>query len=582
MKKLVKILFAAAALFASACETETTDYSLPVDVSWTTYNSIDGVDIYFEDRMNVEPGDYLFIRDVSQSVITREWTIDDKSSFFTDSNDTTTTIEDKTISTSDAYILFEKSGVTTIKLRLTFPEKVATYNEDSIEAVYDEELGVWVFEKEWTVEIYGELKPGFSVNRTALDGTVSEELAVSGDEETSLDDLTTIYVSQGDILEFVYDENSEYKSTSQSWTVPGGTTDGSGSARYTFNTVGTYSGYYVTATRDAVDSSATSGKISQASVRKVVPIEVIVEYAAISPLLGNITQQWDSTIEVPFNKKLELASYTTDALAELAQAFELKIGDDVATITSAAVSSDDSTILVLTVESPLDNYGKSATLSYTPTTSNQFIYDGSITDSSQVTDPSEGFDDVSVSLYHIFDPYYFGFDGVSSLTATGNIVDGWWFNCCTTSLTNDGSYLDVRDIDGQSRALYFEMYNGDTSDKSKPLAFFSSSNGDTIAAGEYTLHWKIYVEEYVAVDSTSATSATVKVVTGGGTYTLGALEISDLDTGKWLEVTTTATVAANSMSTFQITFDKTLVTNFQQAKFYIDDLYLSKNSITVE
>lgn len=578
MKKIENILLSIALLLMMGCEKEdVSGYTIPTDVMWTSYVSTYSADIYDESQIYVEPGDYLFLRDLSQNALSHEWIIDDKASYFTTVGDTSTTYDAKSITDKDAYIVFQKSGICNIKLRNTFASKVVSNNEIPIEATYDESLGVWVFEKEWNVDVYGELKPGFWINRIALDGTTTEVLRVAGDEETSLDDLTDIYISQGDKLQFVYDEDSEYKSSSQTWTLPGSpTSDGTGTESWIFTTEGSYSGYYVDAIRDEITAIGSTNKIAATTVRKVIPMQLIVEYSNIAPITNSIIQNLDSKISVPFNKELNIVDATS-----LASAFTLTIGGESVTITDAEISTDDSSILLLSIGDHYDNYLlTSGSLSYNPTQESQYIYDGSIT-GNQVSDPAEGFNDVDVTLYHILDSTYFSFNELSSLTSAGNIVNGWWFNRSESQLAADGSHISLAEnFEGQYRSLKY-IINGE-SDSNYPviLAFLSSSSSDVIESGTYQMHYKLYVEEYNnATDINLTSEAYLRVSLSGGTIDLCKVNIAEQAKGCWIEGVADLTLDSDTaLSVMQIRFDRdsASVENFGNCIFYVDDIYLSK------
>lgn len=582
MKILNKILIAATLFSAAAC-TEDTPITLPVDVVWTSYISTQNSDIWDENTIYVEPGDYLFLRDVSQGALSHEWIIDEKVSFFTTVDDTSTTIEDKTSTNLDAYILFEQSGWTTIKMRNTFAEEVTSNTSDSyaasITTYYDDEEGVWVFEKEWYVEIYGDLKPAFSVNKIALDGTQTEVLTVAGDEETSTDNLTEVTLSQGDKLQFIYDTDSEYKSTSQTWTVAGGTYNQSDDT-YSYDTVGTYTGFTLKATRDAISTSAT---ISAASVTKVVPLKVYVEYANIAVVSTGLYQESDFSIIVPFSKSLK-----TPIDDSLADAFSLSfVGDngDVSqpiTITSAAVSDDDSTVLVLTIDdSNYDNYARShAILSYTPT-EGAYIYDGSIEEG----EPISGFSDLSVSLYDIFEEEYFNFNLPPESTNAGYVIGGWWINFTESSTTDNGSFIDAASdpTDSSNTAMQFYVNGVVGADQENyiVLACYDYETNETLTAGEYILRGRIYVKDFVALEGQTAT-ANMQVVLSNGAILLCNVAIDDKQCGEWVEFDEVVsidegTTFSNFRLQMQYSGSSSDVTSLDYTEFYIDDLYLSPN-----
>lgn len=568
----------------------------PVDVAWTSYISSLGADIYNENSAYVETGDYLFLRDCSQGALSHEWFIDDKVSFFTDVEDTTTTIPDKTSTDLDAYILFEKSGWTTITMRNTFAEETVPNTSSSYAAsvnnYYDEDEGVWVFEKTWSIEIYGSLKPAFTVQHYALDGTQTEVLNVSGDEETSSDYLTEITISQGDILQFVYDESSDYKSSGQTWTVTGGVYDMNNStdyvATYSFNTVGTYSGYSLYVWRDVINSGSTD-QILASNYTKVVPIKVNVDYANIAISVASIYQQSDGRIVVPLSKEIKTPLDTS-----LASAFSIKfVGKDgtessSVAITDVEISPSDNTALLLTMETgDLDNYQFShGLLSYTPAT-DAYIYDGSI---NSISDPIAGVSDASVTLYGVLDSQYFDFNtAYESPSNVGNIINGWWFNYVEASTSDNGSFVDViadpTDTTGEDKAMRFYLNGEVEADDTHyiALAYYQHSSGEELTAGKYKLYGRLYVNEFVET-STGAGTAYLQAVFNNGGLVLCSIPIHGRTIGEWVEIDEEITISAGTTFTnfrlqSQYTGASSNVSNLTRTDFYIDDLYMTLSEI---
>ncbi len=527
----------------------------------------------------------MFLRDASQGALSHEWIIDDKVSFFTQVDDTSTTIEDKTSNDLDAYIVFEQSGWTTITMRNTFAEEVesntSSLYDSSITTYYDEVEGVWVFEKVWNVEVYGELKPGFSIVRIDFDGTQTDVMTVNGDDETSTENLTEVTLSQGDKLQFIYDSDSEYKSTAQSWSVTGGTYNESDDT-YSFNTPGTYTGYTLTATRDEIVESANS--VSAASVTKVVPIKVNVEYVNIAVVSTGIYQDSDYSIAVPFSKSIK-----TPLDSSLAAAFSLKfVGDDATVsqsieIKSVEIDADDATMLRLTIdESNFDNYARShALLSYTPMTDG-YIYDGSI----ESGEPISGFSDLEVTLYDILDATYFNFNLPAEKSTTGYVIGGWWMKYTESSTSDNGSYIDSvidpTDSTGEDVAMRFYVngvVDSATQEDYLVLAYYEYSTGASIATNDYTLRGRVYVKDFVALEGQSAT-ANMQVVLNNGSTVLCNVAIDNKECGKWIEFKEKVTIADGTTFTnfrlqMQYSGSNTDVTSLDYTEFYIDDLYMS-------
>ncbi|MFI3286786.1 MAG: hypothetical protein R3Y08_09065 [Rikenellaceae bacterium] len=395
------------------------------------------------------------------------------------------------------------------------------------------------------------------------------------------DNLTEITLSQGDKLQFIYDSESEYKSTAQTWSVSGGTYNQSDDT-YSFDTVGTFTGFSIKATRDEISQSAN--KISAASVTKVVPLKVNVEYANIAVVSTGLYQQSDFSIVVPFSKSIK-----TPLDASLLDAFSLSFVSDDANIsqpiaiTSVDVMTDDSSSLLLTIDqSNFDNFARShALLSYTPS-EDAYIYDGGITDG----EPIGRFTDLEVALYDILPEEYFNFDLPAEKSTTGYVIGGWWMKFTESSQSDNGSYIDSivdpTDSTGENKAMRFYV-NGVVDAEQEDyivLAYYEYSSGEEMTAGDYTLRGRIYVKDFAALDGQEAT-ANMQVVLNNGSTLLCNVAIEDKECGEWIEFKEQVTIAEGTTLTnfrlqMQYSGSNSNVSSLDYTDFYIDDLYLSQ------
>ncbi len=570
MRTFINISLAVAALFAVSCQKEM-EYELPVDVAWTSYSSITNDEIS-EGNLKVAAGDYIFLRDASQGTLSHEWIIDDNAEFFTDLKDASSTIEAKSTLAKDAYVVFNKSGVTTVTLRNTYAEKVISNTNPRIESVYDESIGAWVFTKTIEVEAYGKLKPAYSVFRIGLDGIKTELFSIAGDEETSQDNLREVTISQGDRLQFVYDTKSEYKSDNQSYTVPSSAeADGGDSASgiFTFNKITEagkpLTGFSITATREEISVNSGKGVIPAAIAKKVIPISLIVKYAPISAILSGVKQSTDGKIMLAFNK----------ALATIPSGIEdcFKLYKNGSEISISSVELYEDSYLLLTADDAditnLNNYGVSdVTLSYTPTSScNLFA-----TEDSEQKYPAAEFSDVNVVLYNILNSDYFDFK-LDSSSAT-ELIGGWWASFTTAKPSATGSSISfIESFNDQESVVCFDVKSTVNNNPTEQLILKLDEKLESSAicqAGDYTLKCRLFVE------SVAGSTANLDLKFGNW-ITAGSIDLTTQGTGVWIDYSAPfTTTATGNVSGFMIQVKKGQFSDDASAKFYIDDLYIIK------
>ncbi len=552
--------YTALLLFAMSC-TEEVDYVKPIDIAWSSYISNTGSALYKED-IKANTGDYLILRDASQGALSHQWIIDDKSSFFKVLDDTTTVYEGKTITSADAYILFQKTGFTEVTLRNTYPTKVVTNTKDPIAAVYDSEKKVWVLERVFKIEVYGELKPAFTVSKIDMNGLETEVLTIGGDENpTELQDLT---IKQGEKLRFVYDQDSEYKSTSHTWAAPSGTVDGDPSqGLFIFNTPTEepLENFFITVNREAI-----GGEVKAAVIKKLIPIRLNVEEVSITPLLNGIKQINDNEIEIPFNKVI-----ASPVDASLSSAFTvnavMKDGTTQPIFVNSAVSNASSVILTV---GEIDTY---------LTERIEVSYDLSIAkiyaeEDQEMSRPAESFANAIASPYLILKPKYFSFSNDPVKGTPLDIAEGWWVTFSSQQLSPEGSSVSiVEDKDGMSRSMCFDVKGDFDVDNGHQLqALFSKEleKDVVLADGAYKMRFKIFVETCVGASA-------FRINTGDWAL-IQKVDLNSIETGRWVdyECEFSITEGKGKISGMMIRVQQDCISEGGSAKFYIDNLHVQK------
>ncbi|OEK07664.1 hypothetical protein A8C32_16935 [Flavivirga aquatica] len=218
-KHIAVIIFAF--IFVFACEKDDNpDFPLLQEATWVS--SIRPTE--FIDPFPLNEGEAISFVDLSQGALSHEFIIEEGNFFLDKSYKNSDSLPlfilpdaGTTTASKDAHVLFMKPGLNKIRLRNTYRDSVTYLAKEPIGAVFQD--GVWVIENEWNIDVYGVLKPAFQV----LDKDGNEILNITGDIETSIDDIETwpvVDVESGDALTFV-DLTTEDRPTGRQWNFEG-------------------------------------------------------------------------------------------------------------------------------------------------------------------------------------------------------------------------------------------------------------------------------------------------------------------------------------------------------------------------
>ncbi len=275
MKKFInntlKSLALSSLLFAASCEQEYQAVDLVSDVAWFTSDV--GGDYTFS------VGDVLSVMDASQGLKSHKWIIEEGSQFMVNGFDVKADdIEgqidpNKTLESDELVenVIFLTPGSTTVTLRNAFYEWVRSHDSDVTEATLDLENQEWVWEKTFNIEVYGALEPAFSAS---IEGNKVLDFLAGDAVPTNQSKWAVVNLEVGQQIVFT-DNTTSDRPDGRTWTVSGSAEGSStaASASFSFNTVGTYSGFTLAVTR--ANPSATS--------KVTLPIIIQVE-ASTDPL----------------------------------------------------------------------------------------------------------------------------------------------------------------------------------------------------------------------------------------------------------------------------------------------------------
>ncbi len=469
------------AMLASAivgCEKEYIPVDTVSDVCYTTSISPGSAD-----SLSLNVGGYISMMDASQGILTHKWIIEDGYQFMID-DFASESSEDYALQV-DPYkglesenlvesVYFGKVGTTTITLLDTFADWVTSHDTYPVEAY--EENGVWVFKKVLQVDVFDEVQAAFDVY-------VDDEcvLSVAGTQETSLDNLTEIEVTVGKAITFV--DMSDYdRPDARYWSVPESAEVSSTDslATFSFNNVGTYSGFAFTARRTTPSFSSTKDIPLLISV---VPSSDPFEASAVSIETSDAT-----SIVVSANGAFSSAG--TDAASAFSVSVSDMYGEPLSQFSVASVSVNPSNSAQLLVTLSEQVYpGEFVTISY----------DGSAGITSTDTRELEAFSQVEVVNNNAGDNYLaayaaeMGFEGGTDDTFT---TLGWYVS---TALANGYISLAPRPgdtaTDDNAQCVYIDVYD---SSVPAPIYFQSdTSNSKTfpVVAGNYLYQFSVYLVE---------------------------------------------------------------------------------------
>ncbi|TYA92148.1 hypothetical protein [Seonamhaeicola marinus] len=339
-----KIYLIAVVLITAFWGCQDDDYDKP--------NSFSDVGFYHslgQGALEINVFDKITFANLSQNYSFHEWTIDEGNFFiegpftFRDSseiyeqriiNPGDTTSQEKTIT-----VYFKQSGQQKVRLFNIFDEYVEfrgfswDRGGEYIQAA-ENVAGKWVIDTTLTVKVYDTIVPEIEVRQAGalLDLTTTD----------------TIYVEAGDDLEFT-DKTTIGEPTNRFWFIRTPPVDGvepetvassnQEVANIVFKKLGVYQG--------GVTVSRTGQNIPGDSDRLIIqrPFKVIPSSKPFV-LTGNIAEQEDETIRVPFNGEFT-PFFNKEAF------FEVKVNDVVFPISSVAVNADDATFLDIVLEDPI-------------------------------------------------------------------------------------------------------------------------------------------------------------------------------------------------------------------------------------
>lgn len=544
MKKT--ILFAAIfALFLfSGCNDE--EYVAPdslSDVSWYT-------SVYPGKPYAVNQGEYISFMDVSVGTLTHEWSIEEGNYFLNSKfkdNDSLPLfiIPNAGLKTSNTtiHVLFDKPGISKVRLYNTFPEKV-TYNASvPFESV---KVGdVWVVDTTFTVDVYEHIKPAFNIYQ---DGTLV--LSVGADDEPSLADQAswdTIYVEAGAGLEYV-DMTTEGRPNARAWTAEGGAF--SSSTR--IDSVATVK-YFKLGSYTSSFKSSRGGDLPVAAAEKVIPA-IIKVIPSSQPFVfnGGLTELADEVIR--FKVTGEVAPFTgeessfTVHVKNTAAGFEQDIP-----VVLAKVNDTDATRIDLKLGAPIYN-SDVITVSYS----------GNIksTDSRDLQD----FGPEQATVYfapNLLNATWAGFD-VAHTNIRNAYATGYWVGP-TNDASAGGPYfarLDGLDSPTGLPVMSFTMNGGITKD----MTLQGSSFGASLTDGgvyNYLVSFKIYI--------TPGSNLKKILHTVQNPFTTINWDLTGVAEGKW--VTLKQVVSLGVLPTGRLDLKVTIADNpgAGNVKFYIDD-----------
>ncbi|MFI3289299.1 MAG: hypothetical protein R3Y66_04085 [Rikenellaceae bacterium] len=543
MKRYIFIL---AVAFITASCTKDAIYDIAPDVAWTSYLSTTDSTVPQTKTATVYVGDYAFFRDASIGAVTHEWEVTGNARMISDPNDLTSVVDGTTSEATDFYLLFEGSGEITVTLRNQFESQVTSTTSEAIESVYQEASGLWLLEKVYTIESYCDLAPGYTVYKVDLDDIQTEMLTIGGYEDIDAMELTYIELKQGEKLFFDYNDDSDYRSTSQTWTVPNMSPDEEEGTIYTFDEITStdITGFTLLASRDEVSSYIPSTKVSVD-----IPISVSVVNNQIEVIENSSSQVSDNVFEVQFTESLD-----TRLADGLEGAFKVTSTDGFGAINNAYASKveivEDNKLQIT-----FDGYENSditaVELSYDATTFKINSADGN--------DTLDGFT-IDVAPYGYINPLYFNFLGEADPDNSLIVAEGWTAAYIKDAKSAQNSYVEICNFEGREGVLKYVI--------EAPAANTYAEDGVTVEAYgavkvtldsditpditftsgvTYNFKCQIYVESLS--EGTSYTDDSGKVVYSSNNLQFAfdnsnemqLIDLTAIEQGKWVEYTGSVT-----------------------------------------
>lgn len=357
------------------------------DDDYDAPNSFSDVGLYHslgQQALEINIYDYITFANLSQNFSHHEWTIDEGNFFiegpftFRDSSEVyekriinpgDTTSTEKTIN-----VYFKESGFQKVRMYNIFDEYVAFrgFQNGSPYTMEAEEInGKWVIDTTLTVKVYDTIVPEIEVRQANV--------------LLDLESTDTIYVEAGDTLEFT-DKTTIGEPTTRFWWARTFPTEGaepetvaSGNlevANLVFKKLGVFQAG-ITVSRSGENIPGDSDRLIISRPVKVIP--------SSQPfvLTGNINEQEDETIRVPFNG--EFAPFFNKE-----SFFEVKVNGTVFAIESVTINTDDSTFLDIKLTEPI----------YRPDVITVSLMDGSEIESTDIR-TLVSFTDIPVNMHDV-------------------------------------------------------------------------------------------------------------------------------------------------------------------------------------
>ncbi|MFI3305574.1 MAG: hypothetical protein R3Y68_03555 [Rikenellaceae bacterium] len=239
MKKIFIYTYMLLALsFLGGCESN--DPSVDIsDVAWAT-SGWKAEDNYIYE---IDEGDYLYFKNISQGVVSHTWEISPECQFLVDNFDEDGDVESQaapekglTSNNIAEAVYFPTGGTHYVKLTSTFNEWVTSHDDNPTEAVFSEELGVWVYEHTFSVVVKEALAMGYQVihlgdnkEYDANDKVIFERVAGKTNTKES-----EISLEDGDVLRFISTSTGTDLVETVTWVVNGETFETAEPLDYTF------------------------------------------------------------------------------------------------------------------------------------------------------------------------------------------------------------------------------------------------------------------------------------------------------------------------------------------------------------
>ncbi len=582
MKRYIYILTAIASIIATGC-TKDAIYDIVPDVAWTSYLSTTDSTVPHTNTATVYVDDYALFRDASIGAVSHEWEVTGNASMISDPSDLTSIIEGTKSYTSDIYLLFTGSGEVTVTLRNQFDREITSSTTEAVESVYQEETGLWLFEKVYTIESYCDLAPGYTVYKIDLEGEQYEMLTIEGYEDIDAMELTHIELKQGEKLFFDYNDDSDYRSTSQTWTVPNMSPDEEDGTTYTFDEITTtdITGFSLLASRDEVSSYIPETKVSVD-----IPISVSVVNNQIEVVEDESYQISDNVFELQFTESLD--AKLTVGLEEAFKATSID-GFGVTNITSASiVEVIENNKLQITFDNYINSDITEVTLSYDATAFKINSADGN--------DVLDGFA-INIAPYGYINPLYFNFLGDADPDNSLIVAEGWTATYIKDAKSAQDSYVEICSFEGRDNVLKYVI--------EAPAANTYAADGTTVEAygavkvtldsditpdvtftsgTTYNFKCQIYVDSLT--EGTSYTDDSDKVIYPSNNLQFAfdnsnemqLIDLTVIEQGKWVEYT--GTITPTSGVTISSTQVRVRTSDFSglgaKGIFYIDAISLSE------